>query len=93
MGNIHSVNNPEEPVIGFISASSVQSKRVFINNKQLENWYGPPPGKLCGQITFIPQDTDPLQYLNFNYSDTTYGPYYFVTGGIAIAKNFAWIAH
>ena len=29
-GNIHSVNNPKEVVIGFITATNVQSKRIFI---------------------------------------------------------------
>jgi hypothetical protein len=34
-GNIHSVNNPAEPVIGYIGASTVQTKRVYINKSQL----------------------------------------------------------
>lgn len=38
-GNIHNINNPEEPVIGYISACTVSSKRIFINNAQLlQNW-------------------------------------------------------
>lgn len=35
IGNIHSVSNPAETVIGYISASSVQSKRIFISSSQL----------------------------------------------------------
>jgi hypothetical protein len=84
-GNIHSTDNPTEPVIGYISVSSIQQKRLFINNKELVNWHGVAPGNIC-DISFIPQD--PVDYLIFHYSDTTYGAYYFVTGGaIAITKR------
>jgi hypothetical protein len=34
-GNIHNVANPSEPVIGYVSACTVQTKRVFIKNSQL----------------------------------------------------------
>lgn len=34
-GNIHSVNNPAEPVIGYISAGTTTSKRIFITNQQI----------------------------------------------------------
>jgi hypothetical protein len=34
-GNIHNVANSSEPVIGYISASTFQSKRVFITSNQL----------------------------------------------------------
>jgi hypothetical protein len=34
-GNIRSVNNPNEPVLGFFSAGSVQEKRIFIARNQL----------------------------------------------------------
>jgi hypothetical protein len=33
--NIHSITNPEEPVIGYFSASSVQQQRIFIFNVEL----------------------------------------------------------
>jgi hypothetical protein len=31
-GNIHNVNNPNEPVIGYITVTNVQSKRIFLYN-------------------------------------------------------------
>lgn len=34
-GNIHCVGNPNEPVIGYISASTVATKRIFVNNTSL----------------------------------------------------------
>jgi len=32
IGNIHNINNPNEPVIGFMSACSVSQKRIFIDH-------------------------------------------------------------
>lgn len=37
-GNIHSVNNPDERVIGWITANDIKEKRIFISNSQLNNW-------------------------------------------------------
>ncbi|WP_259066556.1 DUF4249 domain-containing protein [Mucilaginibacter sp. X4EP1] len=33
--NLHDITNPSTPVVGYITASSVQSKRIFISNAQL----------------------------------------------------------
>ncbi len=38
-GNIHSVTNPNEPVLGYISASSAESKRIFITNREVLPWF------------------------------------------------------
>jgi hypothetical protein len=34
-GNIHSVNNPSESVIGYVSAGKIARKRMFISNQQI----------------------------------------------------------
>jgi len=45
-GNIHNVTHPDEPVIGFVSTSTVQTKRIFIDNSLFPNtWYVPDEGK------------------------------------------------
>jgi hypothetical protein len=37
-GNIHEVNNPAEPVIGYITAGTVSQKRIFVDNRYLPAW-------------------------------------------------------
>ena len=82
--NISNVANPAEPVIGFIAASTVTEKRLFINRRDLVEWSGGLPSTDC-TVKFTGQDIN--NYLKWHYPDTAYGPYYFVTGGIAIARN------
>lgn len=45
--NIHSVSNPSEPVIGYLSAGRVTSKRIFITNTQLPGWVPAPVYPNC----------------------------------------------
>ncbi|RZL08746.1 MAG: DUF4249 domain-containing protein [Pedobacter sp.] len=37
-GNIHNTANAEEPVIGFISAGTVSTQRIYINKSELPIW-------------------------------------------------------
>ncbi len=37
-GNIHCVNNPSEPVIGYISVGNTSNQRIFINEEKLPFW-------------------------------------------------------
>lgn len=37
-GNMQCLTNPSEPVIGYIGVASMQEKRIFISNRQLQSW-------------------------------------------------------
>jgi hypothetical protein len=37
-GNVYSVTDPSETVIGFISATTTQQQRIFIKKEQVNNW-------------------------------------------------------
>ncbi len=51
-GNIHNVANPAETVIGFVSISTVQTKRIFVDNGLFPNtWYVPDDGK-CEKLGY-----------------------------------------
>jgi uncharacterized protein DUF4249 len=42
-GNIKSLSNPNEPVIGFVEVTEEQTKRAFVYNSQVPGWsYGAP---------------------------------------------------
>ena len=52
MGNIHNSSNAAEPVIGYITAENVQSKRIFINYTQLPQTWFPTYPYQCRLDTF-----------------------------------------
>ncbi|HWZ15985.1 MAG TPA: DUF4249 domain-containing protein [Mucilaginibacter sp.] len=75
-GNIHSITNPSEPVIGYISAGNISSQRIFITNQQLPNWVAAHTDPNCQLDTFYyiyypPGSKTPVnqvnQYLNKNH--------------------------
>ncbi|HZH96185.1 MAG TPA: DUF4249 domain-containing protein, partial [Flavisolibacter sp.] len=85
-GNIQSLNSPGEPVIGYITASTITEKRMFLRKTQVVNWNYGLPVEYCGLFRTILQN--PANYLIFDYPDTSFGPYYFETpGGIVITKK------
>lgn len=78
VGNLHCTSNPAEPVIGYVSASLVTEKRIFIDKKELVDWHYPnAPGSTC-DVIYIPYPLN--DFRTFRYNDTTYGPYYFTSG-------------
>ena len=86
MGNLHSITNPNEPVIGYMTVTSQQQARIFIDNKDLQGqWIGAVPDFSC-QVVVTSQD--PYNFAIFDYPDKTYLPLYFISGGgLAVAKG------
>ncbi len=72
-GNYHNVTNPNEPVIGYLSAGSITQKRLFIQRYQVVSWDTVAPS--C-PLKNIPQNSN---YQVYTFADTTYYPYYFTT--------------
>lgn len=56
-GNIHSTNNPTELVLGYISAGTIQNKRIFINNSDVTNWFY----RDGCELLFTPNNRDSLE--------------------------------
>jgi Domain of unknown function (DUF4249) len=79
IGNIHNLNTPGEPVYGYVSAASVQEKRIFITNViDVPGWKSPSPLS-CPMLINPPQmglydytGTDPLiTILGFDMDNPT----------------------
>ena len=51
-GNMHNQKVPAEPVYGYVSASSVQEKRIFISNQDLPGWKSIPTQQ-CKQDAYL----------------------------------------
>ena len=85
-GNFHSVDNPAEPVVGYMSATNAQQKRIFINGSDLTGWPFPFVGSYtCRQVNVPVNSTN---FLIIDYPDTSYAPYYYISNGpLVMAKN------
>jgi hypothetical protein len=84
-GNIHSLTNPTEPVIGYMSASSVEEKRIFLFQTNLTNWHHNPPEYACDTLEIPVNQVD---YRIYNDEYPGYAPYYFITNGpLVIASS------
>ena len=85
-GNIHPADNPNEPVIGFISASTVTEKRIFIQHDQLTDWVPTYSIETCGNPLIINQNM--TDYRIWDYPDPAYTILYYIMGGtMAIIKK------
>ena len=82
-GNIHSITNNTEPVVGFVSANTLQEKRIFIDYTDLPDWR-PPPSTYDCTITAIDAHAN---FLIYDYPDPDYTPYYFSGPILMIAKK------
>jgi hypothetical protein len=84
-GNIHNVNDAKEPVFGFISAGTVQQKRIFVYNNSLPASWGSDRSvysKCTTDTVYIlsdPREHRPISPKNYVYAD-----YYF-------GKNPSWL--
>jgi hypothetical protein len=77
--NIHSLTNPSATVIGFASASTVEEKRIFISHKEVRDWIYEGVSPDCTYLIYT--STHPGDFSIFDYPDTNFVPYYFITNG------------
>lgn len=75
-GNLHCENNPTEPVIGFVSASSVQEARMFVNTFNLRNWQITP--EVICSVMILGSFQEAANYI---IGHPEFEPAYAVTGG------------
>ncbi|OGX90598.1 DUF4249 domain-containing protein [Hymenobacter coccineus] len=71
-GNVHRVDNAQEPVLGYVGAHTVQTKRLFIARAELPlpaNWAFDNPYQSCtigdslAAASFVGQGTVPIAYV------------------------------
>jgi len=58
-GNIHNINNAAEPVIGYISAGTLQKKRIFITNAQVPQTWTAEYFAACASQIYLDYGGDP----------------------------------
>ncbi|HEV2478188.1 MAG TPA: DUF4249 domain-containing protein [Puia sp.] len=81
-GNIHSLTHPTEQVIGYVSAGTVQSQRIFIYRNQIKSMYS----YSCPIADTL--FTDSIQYVK-NYGSGVLTPMYFGT----LHKEQGWVSN
>jgi hypothetical protein len=84
VSNMHCTSNPNEPVIGYISASTVQQKRIFIRHTEVTDWHYHGTIEDCH---FLEIPVNPVYFGIWSYPDPTYDPYYFSGSILHIAKK------
>ncbi len=57
--NIHSISDPQEPVVGYISVGTTSNQRIFITNQQLPAWNIPINDPTCRLDTFLYKYANP----------------------------------
>jgi len=72
-GNIRCTSNPDDPVLGFITASTVQEKRIFIDKRDLGFWNYPYDAfSVCDTVHISSADRAHDYYVNFQYVPVNY---------------------
>lgn len=82
VGNFHCLTNPKEPVIGYLSASSIEQKRLFIDNSQVHNW-----DTTSLECDLRQTGWNPDNFHEYSYPDTLWGPYYFSGPVLYLARR------
>lgn len=83
-GNYHCLTNPNEPVIGYLSAGTIQQSRFFIQRSQVANWDTVDEASCPIAITGWDQN----DYQLYSYPDTTFGPWYFSGSNLILNKRY-----
>ena len=77
-GNVHSLSDPSEVVLGYIGAGSITHSRMFIDITQVQPWLAPPVYDLCKRYTV------PLNELDHYFGTGIYIPIDYHYEGIAL---------
>ena len=72
VGNIHCLSRPGDPVLGYVTTSSITTKRIFIDSLQLHDWMVADTNNV-----FCEQRVIDVGFPFFNYADTSYTLYYY----------------
>lgn len=84
-GNLVCLDRPAEPVLGYISATAVQSLRIFVRRRELVDWPVTLPGDECEIREFY---YDRNLFPVWTYPDPGFSIWYFVSMGPAMmARN------
>jgi hypothetical protein len=67
-GNIVCVSNPLERVVGFVTASTIDRKRIFVSAAQVQSRYSP----VC-ETTYVPNNADSLKHYLGSMGLSPYG--------------------